>query len=361
MSAQQKNFFFELTGIRAIAAYMVFFHHNNMFSEKKFGWFIHNFINELHVGVTIFFVLSGFLICHRYYDNIELHKKKWIFIYIKNRVARIYPMYFLMTTITFIFIFKNSVDIKNDIIIYIMNITFLRGFFQSIAFTGIAQGWTLTVEECFYISAPFLFAASKKIKLIIPFLLIFFSGTLLVLIFRKIDFHGFFADYKFMLSYTFFGRCFEFFIGVSLALYLKRKTKFNKANSSFYTNLGSIWITLCIASFVLIKEDEKFGVFRYEGILINNLVLPIGIAMLFLGLVTERSWFGRILSSRLFVLLGKSSYIFYLIHMSLVSLFINEFFNNTIILFILLNLLSIVMFKYLEEPMNKYIRNLKFG
>ena len=97
------NIFDELTGIRAIAAFMVFFHHNNMFSEKKFGIFIHDFVKELHVGVTMFFVLSGFLICYRYYDNIEIRNKKWILIYIQNRIARIYPMYFIMTTITFLF------------------------------------------------------------------------------------------------------------------------------------------------------------------------------------------------------------------------------------------------------------------
>ena len=62
-----KEIFPSLTGIRAIAAYMVFIHHYNTFANKG----LHDFFGEFHIGVTLFFVLSGFLIAHRYY-NIEV-------------------------------------------------------------------------------------------------------------------------------------------------------------------------------------------------------------------------------------------------------------------------------------------------
>jgi peptidoglycan/LPS O-acetylase OafA/YrhL len=41
---------------------------------------------------------------------------------------------------------------------------FIRGFFYQLWDTGIAQGWSLTVEECFYFSAPFIFYIAIKYK-----------------------------------------------------------------------------------------------------------------------------------------------------------------------------------------------------
>ena len=67
-----------LTGIRIIAAYMVFFHHYNPINKDFFGIVIYNFFTELHVGVTLFFVLSGFLITHRYYDFSKINYKQYL-------------------------------------------------------------------------------------------------------------------------------------------------------------------------------------------------------------------------------------------------------------------------------------------
>ena len=354
-----KNIFDELTGIRAIAAYMVYFHHNNMFSKEKFGTFLHNLVNEMHIGVTVFFVLSGFLICYRYYDNINLKDLKWIVRYIQNRVARIYPMYFLMTTITFLIIFFKTDELMKDIGLYFMHITFLRGFFKTIAYTGIGQGWTLTVEECFYFSAPFIFLLSKKVKLIVPFLFIFLFGVMLVMVFREIDFYGFFINFKFMLSYTFFGRWFEFFTGIMLALLYKNKTNYQLSQYTFYTYTGALWILLCLTLLVFVKGKEQFGVFTWYGIIINNTLLPFGIAFLFLGLIQENTIVKRILASKLFVLLGKSSYTFYLIHMSFISYWVDSFTGNTLLSFVLINIISILLFKFIEEPSNLLIRNIK--
>lgn len=61
------------------------------------------------------------------------------------------------------------------------------------------------------------------------------------------------------------------------------------------------------------------------------------------------------------IYLGKSSYIFYLIHLGFISLIIFEYVTeNKILIFILLNIISLLLFKYIEEPLNHYIRR-KFG
>src|SRR5215212_9295842 len=130
MKAQGSNTYFpSLTGVRAIAAYMVFMHHYRPFDKSYYPKEMHLFTNELHIGVTLFFVLSGFLIAYKYFDLNNFNFRN----YMINRIARIYPMYFILTTITFLsYFFIKEQNSFHTVIIYFANITFTRGFFDSI-------------------------------------------------------------------------------------------------------------------------------------------------------------------------------------------------------------------------------------
>ena len=92
------------------------------------------------------------------------------------------------------------------------------------------------------------------------------------------------------------------------------------------------------------------------GIFINNVMLPPGIIMLFYGLITEQTWLRQLLETRLFDLLGKSSYVFYLIHVGVIALLIDKYLTiNYFIHFPLLVCLSIVLFQFVEAPLHKRI------
>ncbi len=334
---------------------MVFFHHFNPFSKQVYGNTLHNFFNEMYVGVTVFFVLSGFLIGYRYIDSKHFSFKN----YLVNRIARIYPMYFLLTIFTFIvFYFSTDDHSLFSIKVFLLNITFLRGFFLDFVFTGISQGWSLTVEEMFYFSAPVLFILIRKHKynLVLLPVLILLSGFVLVNIFSQKHISGLFDSNLFMLNYTFFGRCAEFFIGIALALFYKQNRERIKTTYATYT--GVTVILICLFALSYLKGDFKYGVMDLYGILVNNLLLPFfGIAFLFWGLLTEKTFVQKILGSRLFVLLGKSSYIFYLIHLGVIEVFIsNKITSHFVLIFILINIVSILLFKIIEEPLNKFIR-----
>ena len=85
--------------------------------------------------------------------------------------------------------------------------------------------------------------------------------------------------------------------------------------------------------------------------------IPINIYEL--GLIYEINWVSRLLSTKYFQLFGKSSYTFYLIHMGVVYnliLFCIPF-DRYFIPFVLLNVIAIVLYTYVEHPLNIYFRS----
>ena len=380
-----------LTGVRAIAAFFVFFHHYN---QLDFSYPIQRTLNEFHMGVTMFFVLSGFLICMRYCGNSEI-TGSWFRKYIKNRIARIYPMYLFLTLLTFLLYFliggEASVigTVQSPILILFLNIFFIRGFFDDLKFTGVGQGWSLTVEECFYLLAPVLFIGIKRNKnnlIYYPLLLLVF-GITMVLVFSNFSIFGFFKNFQFLFLYTFFGRCVEFFIGMKLALIvLEKKEKI--LPRPVFTTMGVLGVVIAVSVLVFLPlNGREFGLYHPFGIFTNNIILPIAIAVLYYGLIIEKSWLQKFLSSATIQLLGKSSYIFYLIHIGVIATFLKNISRNTIdllfnwfdnhglewlpeklndsilyiaLVFVLLNLVSIVLYKLMEEPLNLAIRKSRF-
>jgi peptidoglycan/LPS O-acetylase OafA/YrhL len=387
-----KNYIPALTGVRALAAYLVFISHFSYVFDEGYPHFIRRFLTEFHIGVTIFFVLSGFLIAFRYYDNFQL-TGDWFKQYLKNRVARIYPMYFLLTIGAFVYYFFTRepaivANFPSAVGLFFMHITFVRGFFYDLNFTGIAQGWSLTVEECFYFSAPIVFFIAKRYnKFYLQILAITGFGVLMVLLFRHVNWYGFFGNFTFMMLYTYFGRCFEFFVGIQLALFVRKKG-LERTNKISYTYIGFVMIFVCVGimSMLAIPKGSSAGLYNPFGIVTNNYLLPVCIATFFYGLITEDSRLKKILANPFVELLGKSSYIFYLIHLGyMYSMLLNSFnwlndwtfslydtwgvewhspfqFDslNLLFIFIVLNAISIFLFKFIEEPLNHYIRKSNF-
>lgn len=351
----------QITGVRAIAAYMVYFHH---FPPV---YILHPFLlqltKELHTGVGLFFVLSGFLIYQRYYESAKPHSHWWA-TYIRNRVARIYPMYFLLTCAGFASRLLRHNEFKA--VDFILNITFLRGFSFDYLFTGIPQGWTLTVEECFYFSAPLIFFATRRWNMLVPLGFIYCTGFLLLLAGQAINFKQFFSPFLFMFFYTFFGRCFEFFAGMWLARFLmKREKEGRPPKTRFVTWLGIAAAAASIYVMSLQQPQSAYmgvGMFTPIGGVLNNFILPICYAMIYYGLIVEQTWLRKFLATDTMVLLGKSSYIYYLIHMGLIEAIVERIspdfrtWHGAIVQFILLNIIAIVLFKFVEDPLNHWIR-----
>jgi peptidoglycan/LPS O-acetylase OafA/YrhL len=354
------DYFPALTGVRAMASIMVYFTHFNPFSGRFFGRYIPAFINQFHTGVTIFFVLSGFLICYRYEDGFRyktLSKRN----YFVSRLAKIYPVYFLITIWTFLPFVTHGVFRPG---IFLLNISFLRGFFDEYRFTGDPSGWSLTVEELFYLLFPLMVLFSRKVPYLLQALLFLLFGVALTVIFRPVSFHGFFGSFLSLFEYSFFGRCFEFYTGIMLARYVRKKIaegyEGRRAGAPWRTIAGAGWMILCIglmaanAHWNMVKKPDAFLFFET---LLNNFLLPPGIALFFLGLIFERSWWQRLLVTPLLTTLGKSSYVFYLIHVPLFSLFYFGWFaQKPLPTFLCMEILAWLLYIGVEHPLNALIR-----
>lgn len=352
------NYFPGLTSIRAIAALMVYLHHFNPFYKNQtfLGIPIWGITKELHIGVTIFFVLSGFLITLRYFEK-EVDFKRFLW----NRITRIYPVYFLITFLSFLYEVLESGFTLSLLKVFLLNITFLRGFFDSLKFTLVAQGWSLTVEEMFYILAPVIFYLiikyGKKMLILIP---IFLSmlGWLIGYFSIKFDWN-FWGDNYFTFHYTFLGRSFEFMWGIFLALL------FRKGNLYALKKVGNPYLGIFMAVFagyllhkIGIANNKEFGNMSFIGTIINTILIPLLVMTpLILSFTINQNQY-QFFESKIFEIIGKSSYSFYLIHMGIIREILYFLgLKSELHLFFTLLILSILIWRFFEEPSQKLLKS----
>ncbi|MEO5571281.1 MAG: acyltransferase [Bacteroidia bacterium] len=159
-----------MNGLRAIAAFVVIIHNIEQV-RFQFGYFNHwqtsFFYNVGGSGVTLFFVLSGFLIT--YLLVVEKEKFKTISVkkfYIR-RMLRIWPLYYLVVILS-LYIFpqikfldipgwtpfvSNGLTYKTILYFLIFpNVSNL--FFVTVPYLG--QAWSIGVEEQFYLVWPWI-------------------------------------------------------------------------------------------------------------------------------------------------------------------------------------------------------------
>lgn len=344
------------TGVRALAAYIVFLHHANPFwSNPEWprlrAWFI-----EFHVGVPIFFVLSGFLITLRYGQQPFAQPRQWGQ-YLRRRFVRIYPLYFLLTLATYYAFWRANHFLGHH---FFFSLTLTQAFFTDAKYAGIAQAWSLTVEETFYLVAPLAFwLLRKRVPLWLQPFLWLGVGCALVLALRPVAglTYGFLGSFRLLLLFTFFGRCFEFYAGMQLARWYQQGRLRRYRQPGLLTLLGSSIMVAAVGGMVWTKGGYSYGQEHPFGVALNNVVLPGGIMLFFAGLLTERTWVQRLLSTRLFEVLGKSSYAFYLIHLGSVRDWLALHLTaHTGLLFIVLNLLAVALHYGVEEPLNRRLR-----
>lgn len=334
-----------LTGVRAAGASVVFLDHFPPWPGQ------HIVVNVM----AFFFALSGFLIVRIYYEQAQL-SRLWLAKYFVNRFARIYPVYFLLLTV--------AVLLGHEFHPWVLftNYTLTHALFHGTTVV-IQPSWSLTVEECFYFLAPLFMLLARRFGFLAPFALAAALAWLALLISRLGV--AFLGTPAFVIRMTFFGHFVEFFAGVWLALEVLKLEKRGvlQARGAWRTYAGVALVTVLVLAMVFVYRDPALRHHDALLVAINNLLLPVPIALLYAGLIRERSLLADLFGSRLGGLLGRSSYSFYLLHTLAIDYVSIPFLSHTThrlwwisVTFILAWLAAILLFASFEEPVNLYLR-----
>ncbi len=310
-----------LTGLRAVAAGMVFFYH----------WFF-QYVDELplligapfkagYVGVPIFFALSGFLITMRYLDDFG-QKKITYGRYLYKRFMRIFPLYFAVVTL-FVAAFGRPHNMIPDswqgwLSIY----TLTQALFPDWFFLGTLVGWTLTIELIFYIVAPLMLKLfyQKSVRQV----LIICAAASLLMVGVGIGFSflppvansllG--AERDWLMHYTFFGHAPDFFAGMFAAyLFLARGDEETLRQRASWLIWGSVVLAYA-AILALVVRDAPLGTPENRGL---GFLVALAGSVLVLATALDRdgrSLVTRFLGLRWMVYLGAISYALYLIQLT---------------------------------------------
>lgn len=203
-----------LTSLRFILAILVVLFHTPEFFANRNLPFYNNYSLFLkgNESVWMFFSLSGFLIIKQLHDEKISTNTINLKRFFKNRILRIFPLYYLVLIYGFIhyqiilpklgFQFENTYNIWEGIL---LSSTFFSNIFLTYSPGGILEIlWSIGIEEQFYIViAPLFFLLPKSkikttlISITITYLLLFTSSVF-----------PFLKEYKMYFFYfTFSGLC----------------------------------------------------------------------------------------------------------------------------------------------------------
>lgn len=298
----------EIDGLRALAILAVLWHHYMSWAKHsgaEYGW----------LGVDLFFVISGFLITSILLDL--RHKKvKYFTTFYARRAFRIFPPYYFVLAIYFIY----SLAIHRTIPFYLWAKYI---FYYSSLYLGqpnfseyhvaaaIALGfgvlWSLSVEEVFYVLwAPIIRLISpRQLLLLLPFLI--FMCPILRWHFHTFDHPEYF---------TFYCRLDALALGalVSLIFYdrkiiSKRLEQWDRICDHSCLVFGIIVLSFFAWSSgsLALRKVTTVGIFFADlwfGFIIYYVIRHAGGSAIFL----------RALRSRLLGSIGKVSYSLYLVH-----------------------------------------------
>jgi peptidoglycan/LPS O-acetylase OafA/YrhL len=325
--------------LRAIAALLVVLHHSIWKSTQYGGsdsvmsWFTIGFI-----GVDIFFIISGFIISQIIYiKNIN------IFNFLKARLLRIIPLYWILTTVALVvfIIMPDKVNSSGGE----TNILYSYLLFPDSSKFLIQNGWTLSYEFYFYfiISIGLLF--SNKLKFIIPLSIIIF-----IVLFGSI-----YKQETVLYAFLTNSLLIEFLLGMLIFKIIK----FIPSHQA----ISVLYFFTAILILLYVEIYNGIGI-RFIDYGIPSLLIFISIFNLEEKIKCQKdSILGQIMMK-----IGNSSYSLYLIHpfiLTLMSIILSKIGLNEFGYLFILILISTSVFagylcyKYLEMPMQIYWKRYK--
>jgi peptidoglycan/LPS O-acetylase OafA/YrhL len=173
-----------LNGIRAIAAFLVLISHIWQF-QYWFGFKEPEFVpyQAAGLGVTLFFVLSGYLITYLLILEKDRFQKISLKKFYIRRILRIWPLYYLVLIIS-VFLLDNSATTCTLYCFFLMpNVAVALTCVASV----IVPLWSIGVEEQFYLAWPLLVSKSKNIAIALTGVIVLYLAVKLAIRFFGSD------------------------------------------------------------------------------------------------------------------------------------------------------------------------------
>ena len=341
--------------MRFLAFFAVFVHHAatnlGFYSpHTSFDYAKKNFLQNGDLGVSFFFVLSGFLITHLLLREKETNGRINIPKFYMRRILRIWPVYFLVVFLCLFFftILNNHIPggfpITGDIseINPWLWLTFTGNFdflIHGIHNFLIGPLWSVSVEEQFYLFWPIIIAILPK-RFLMP--------TFITIISASIAYRYFIADGRGMeIRFHSLSSMSDLAIGATIA-HLSANAKFINLIKRIPKYIIALVYLIGIAAMPLRLYIWMFG----KNYTIVAAFTPIITALFFAFIILEQNYsdnsFLKISRLKTITKLGKYTYGMYCYHM-LVFFSVLFIFNKTGIntigmqcnLFIVIALLSL--------------------
>lgn len=306
MSKEEKVFFPNLDGFRFLSFLIVFLLHGfaPVINAHQGGGFI---VTTLRIalfqsgqlGVSFFFVLSGFLITYLILTEKKVFGKFDVKAFYVRRSLRIFPIYFALLIFVF-FILPLFIEIKlpNPLyyFLFLSNFDLMSSTENVLGIVAIT--WSVAIEEQFYIfwALLFYFANLRVFKYVC------FSIIIGSILFRWSEA----GNYTVLYQHT-FSVISELAIGGLCAYFIIFSEKFK----SFLENL-SIWSILF--GYLIVLPIFAFSRYFYIYMTLGRLVLGLAIAFIILEQNFSKNSFYKMGNFKILSTLGKYTYGLYLLH-----------------------------------------------
>ena len=298
--------FNNLTVARFVAAILVYIHHSkDEYSSISIG-FVKNIIANGYIGVSFFFILSGFVLAASNLKKLETFTVTGTLSFYWKRIARIVPLWLF---VSLPFITEGFARSTPGIWMFI---TFSQAWSpdMAVAFGFLAVAWTLSVEMFFYAVFPLIAAGLRWAKGVA-------TGPILVIVGLAIPAAGFLyfwvhsvqaslppwqpnSSHYWLYRYPpmRFG---EFLTGVGIYLCINRGGIRLTRRGTYLVGAAS-FVGLIIAMGLISARGPWF-------------VFPIVVFLAgIVAMLAQIETLGVSVRARFPVLLGEASFAFYLIH-----------------------------------------------
>ena len=354
-----------LTSLRFFFALMVFLRHSEfIFNHEQFRS-THNpfftqlcdrFFSEGFVGVSFFFMLSGFILCLNYkaklVNNTIGFKEFWV-----ARVARVYPLH-LFTLLIAIPVSLNGFFAAKAVWFgkLLLNVFLLQSFVPDnevyFAFNGAA--WSISDEMFFYLLFPFIVMAFFKYGRS------FRSALFLLPVLIPIGIY--FAPKEWLHHFFYINPLFriaDFLIGILLYHVYEKINTGNFFRSKVKATVSEIAAIGLFALFVAFHNEVEQG-YRYSCYYWLPIILVIYV------FAQQTGYISTLLSGKVLVLAGEISFSFYLLHQLVfkyigfinAKLFIiHAEYVLVIIIFIVSLIASYLCYRFIEMPANRFVKD----